>query len=75
MGYSHSWEGFLDSHPKAFLAIRADFEKLILPLADLGCSIPLSGAAMANAVTKTSGFASKTGAARVRLHSSPTMWR
>ncbi|MGH9437124.1 MAG: hypothetical protein ACRD22_04320 [Terriglobia bacterium] len=38
MGYYHSWDG-LDSHPEAFAAIRADFEKLILPLADLGCPI------------------------------------
>ena len=39
MGYSHSWQSVFDSHPRAFLAIRADFEKLILPLANLGCSI------------------------------------
>jgi len=40
MGYYHSWEQRIsDSHPEAFVAIRADFEKLILPLADLGCPI------------------------------------
>ncbi len=37
MGYSHSWEGFFDSDPVTFVAVRADFEKLILPLADAGC--------------------------------------
>lgn len=39
MGYYHSWEGVLDNRPETFAAIRADFEKLILPLADLGCPI------------------------------------
>lgn len=37
MGYYHSWKGPRD--PEAFCLIRADFEKLILPLADMGCPI------------------------------------
>ena len=37
MGYYHSWRG--PGNPEAFRLIRADFEKLILPLADLGCPI------------------------------------
>ena len=37
MGYYHSWQGPGD--PGAFRLIRRDFEKLILPLADLGCLI------------------------------------
>ena len=37
MGYYHSWRGPGD--PDAFRLIRADFEKLILPLADLGCPV------------------------------------
>jgi len=120
--------------PEAFGLIRADFEKLILALSDLGCpiagahgtglpeitddyihfngvrhcghqksmarwssfqrrtlavSIPTmasysrspfwdwsrSGAAMANAVTMTFGWANSTTVAFARLHSSPTMWR
>ena len=40
MGYYHSWRG--PGAPEAFRLIRADFEKLILPLADLGC--PIAGA-------------------------------
>lgn len=39
MGYSHSWRAVFEGNPEAFAAIRADFEKLILPLADLGCPI------------------------------------
>ena len=37
MGYCHHWQGFFDGDPATFTAIRADFEKLILPLADAGC--------------------------------------
>ena len=40
MGYYHSWRG--PGGPEAFRLIRADFEKLSLPLADLGC--PIAGA-------------------------------
>ena len=37
MGYYHSWRG--PDAREAFRLIRADFEKLILPLADVGCPI------------------------------------
>src|SRR5579885_111622 len=37
MGYYHSWQG--SGAREAFPLIRADFEKLSLPLADLGCPI------------------------------------
>jgi len=37
MGYYHSWRG--PGPSDAFRQIRADFEKLVLPLADLGCPI------------------------------------
>ena len=37
MGYYHSWQG--RGAPEVFRLIRADFEKLILPLADVGCPI------------------------------------
>lgn len=40
MGYYHSWRG--PDVPEDFRLIRADFERLILPLADLGC--PIAGA-------------------------------
>ena len=39
MGYCHEWEGLFDSDRDSFRAIRGDFEKLILPLADAGCLI------------------------------------
>src|SRR5437764_1238268 len=37
MGYCHSWQGFFAGDPENFLAIQADFERLILPLTDVGC--------------------------------------
>jgi hypothetical protein len=39
MGYCHHWDRpfAIDSH--VFSRIRLDFEKLVLPLADIGCSI------------------------------------
>jgi hypothetical protein len=41
MGYSHSWHAVFEGNLEAFAAIRGDFEKLILPLADLG--YPIAG--------------------------------
>ena len=37
MGYCHHWQGSFDGDPANFPALRADFEKLILPLAEVGC--------------------------------------
>ena len=39
MGYYHSWTRSGEGKSELFSAVRTDFEKLILPLADLGCSI------------------------------------
>jgi hypothetical protein len=39
MGYTHSWISEFQGNPNAFARIRADFEKLILPLKVLGCLI------------------------------------
>jgi len=39
MGYTHYWHRPRIIAPKAFHAIRVDFERLIMPLADAGVEL------------------------------------